>query len=92
MRFQPSILYTENNKYKKLVYSDYKLLKKHLKSVIQQSDEEVTVSRSRRGEWGEWYEKWVLDSKGKPVNTSKNNIGMNLVWINVNYTTIGLTM
>jgi hypothetical protein len=30
-------------------------------------DEYVSVYRSKRGEWGEWFEHWQLDSNGKPV-------------------------
>ena len=47
-------------------YPTYKLLKRSLKAVLNASiDEYVTVSRSKRGEWGEWFEHWVLEN-GKP--------------------------
>lgn len=47
-------------------YSTYKLLKRHLKAMLLAShDEFVSVSRSRRGEWGEWFETWALVD-GKP--------------------------
>jgi len=28
---------------------------------------EVRVSRSRRGEWGEWFEYWGFNAERKPV-------------------------
>lgn len=50
-------------------FPTYSQLKKKLKELIELSPEkEVFVSRSRRGEWGEWFEYWSL-SKGKPVIT-----------------------
>ncbi len=33
-------------------------------------EDEVFVTRSRRGEWGEWFEKWVLIN-GKPTIIKK---------------------
>lgn len=48
-------------------YPTYSELKKHLLSAIRESDnEEITVFRQRRGEWGEWYEVWRIQSR-KPV-------------------------
>ena len=42
-------------------FPTYAELKKNLKKLIQESpDKELTVFRSRRGEWGEWFEKWML--------------------------------
>jgi hypothetical protein len=44
-------------------FNTYAELKKALKDYILHNhigDDEVFVSRSRRGEWGEWYEKWSL--------------------------------
>ena len=37
--------------------STYRELKKNMKLLLQRSnDNEVFVSRSKRGEWGEWFE------------------------------------
>jgi len=50
-------------------FKTYAELKKALKDRILHDhigDEPVFVSRSRRGEWGEWYEKWELVN-GKPT-------------------------
>jgi hypothetical protein len=44
-------------------FKTYAELKKALKDYILHNhigDDEVCVSRSRRGEWGEWFEKWSL--------------------------------
>jgi hypothetical protein len=53
-------------------FPTYAELKKNLKKLIQESpDHEVTIFRSRRGEWGEWFEKWILSSynynNGEPI-------------------------
>jgi hypothetical protein len=43
-------------------FNTYAELKKDLKDYILDNhigDDEVFVTRSRRGEWGEWYEKWI---------------------------------
>ena len=48
-------------------YKTYTELKKNLKKHIQDSwDGQVTVTRTRRGEWGQWFERWVLDDNNKP--------------------------
>ena len=52
-------------------YDTYRQLKKDLWNAIKLSrDNEVTVSRSRRGEWGEWFEKWSI-IQGKPKITKQ---------------------
>lgn len=52
-------------------FKTYTELKRKLKELIQESpDGEVFVSRSRRGEWGEWFEYWSL-SNGQPVITKQ---------------------
>ena len=55
--FRPSILNLRS-------YDTYRELKKDLRKAIEMSrDNEVTVSRSRRGEW---FEKWsIIQSKPK---------------------------
>jgi len=52
-------------------FSTYAEVKRNMKLLLQRSnDNEVRVSRSRRGEWGEWFEYWSM-SNGKPVITRK---------------------
>ena len=48
--------------YKTERFKTYTELKKALKDYILDNhigEDPVFVSRSRRGEWGEWFEKWV---------------------------------
>jgi len=52
-------------------FSTYAEVKRNMKLLLQRSnDNEVRVNRSRRGEWGEWFEYWSM-SNGKPVITRK---------------------
>jgi len=54
-------------------FKNYAELKKALKDYILYNHigkNEVSVSRSRRGEWGEYYEKWELVN-GKPTITKQ---------------------
>ena len=79
--FRPSIIYTTkeslseyrndySNTKQSYIYKSfdtYEKLKKELKQIIKDSiDNTVSVSRSRRGEWGEWFEVWGLQN-GKAV-------------------------
>ena len=46
-------------------FPTYRELKKVLlQSIKDDVEEEITVIRFRRGEWGEWWEKWI-ESNGK---------------------------
>ena len=48
------------------VYPTYDKLRRGMKAMLNASiDDIVYVSRSRRGEWGEWFEHWSLVN-GKP--------------------------
>ena len=54
--------------YKDIQYSTYAELKKNLKQHLEEDlGDTVSVSRSRRGQWGEWYENWQLNAERKPV-------------------------
>lgn len=47
----------------------YALVKKNLKSYMDDCDlcnPEISVYRTRRGCWGEWFEHWCLDRNKKP--------------------------
>ena len=47
-------------------YNTHKELKREIKKCLEESkDDLVEVLRSRRGEWGEWFERWSLVN-GKP--------------------------
>ena len=48
-------------------FNTYAEVKRNMKQLLQRSDSNIVyVSRSKRGEWGEWYEHWAL-SGGKPI-------------------------
>ena len=49
------------------VANTYRDVKKSMYSLLNDSDSKTaTVSRSRRGQWGEWFEHWGM-SNSKPV-------------------------
>lgn len=48
-------------------FPTYRELRKNLVELLKASENEtITVYRTRRGEWGEWFEKWEL-CNNKPV-------------------------
>lgn len=62
--FRPTLIVDGNAK----EYPTYSEVKRNLKNILIKSEEkEVSVYRSRRGEWGEWFEKWKLNYANKPV-------------------------
>jgi hypothetical protein len=68
--FKPEVTFKEREfgevKTKTERFSTYREVLKNMKSLLERSfDDEVCVSRSRRGEWGEWFERWSL-RQGKP--------------------------
>lgn len=68
-RFRPSFTVKEKS-WLPADYQDfdtYRELKKALPEAIKKSyDGEIHVSRSIRGEWGEWFEIWGMEN-GKPA-------------------------
>ena len=58
--------YGKKNPYQTIRYDTYRELKKNLKKHLEENLEAtICVSRSKRGEWGEWFENWQLVN-GKP--------------------------
>ena len=52
-------------------FPTYSEVKKRMRDLLEISDNnEVCVYRHRRGEWGEWGEKWVMVN-GKPTITKQ---------------------
>jgi hypothetical protein len=48
-------------------FGTYAEVKKRMRDLLEISDNnEVSVYRHRRGEWGEWFEKWAMIN-GKPT-------------------------
>ena len=77
--FKPQVTYTtldsirdyRNNQRKSMciveVFKTYRELKKALPEILKKSnDVHVSVVRSRRNQWGEWFEHWQLNNN-KPV-------------------------
>jgi len=51
---------------KSIAYRNLRELRKDLKNQLTRAhDGEVCVARSKRGQWGEWFERWKL-SGGEP--------------------------
>jgi hypothetical protein len=58
-------------------FSTYRELKRNMKLLLDRCiqeqrlnddmNAEVMVSRSKRGEWGEWFEHWGYNAERKPV-------------------------
>jgi len=58
-------------------FSTYRELVKNMKLLLDRDTQErrlcdymnaeVFVSRSKRGEWGEWFERWSYDANRKPT-------------------------
>ena len=59
--------FRKTSPYQTIRYNTYRDLKKDLKKRLEENIEAtIPVSRSKRGEWGEWFENWQLHN-GKPV-------------------------
>jgi len=67
-QWKPQVSYTDRyHERKQFPVNTYAEVKSRMKEFLQDShNNEVNVSRSRRGEWGEWFEYWSM-SNGKPV-------------------------
>lgn len=66
-RFKPIASYTdEKGKEHENTYDTYAKLKRALRAMLKASkDNVITVNRSRRGEWGQWFEHWSEANNGK---------------------------
>lgn len=63
--------YGKGSPYKTISYPTYRELVKNMKRHLDENLEtNISVSRSRRGEWGEWFEIWQLVN-GKPTIVKK---------------------
>ena len=57
---------------KRTICKTYAEVKRNMKTLLEESESKVgTVSRSRRGEWGEWFEYWGFNAERKPVITKE---------------------
>lgn len=66
--FDPCANWSKLNKENWVEYDTYRELKRDLPELIKKSDdpEGLFVLRSKRGEWGEWFERWKMID-GKPT-------------------------
>ena len=65
-QFRPQVSFMTRDGYKTEVYPTYKELKKNITKHLNESTEHpISVSRSRRSEWGEWFEHWKFNANGK---------------------------
>lgn len=61
------------------IFNTYAEVKRNMRLLLDRSivgnklrtNAEVFVSRSRRGEWGEWFEYWGYNAERKPVITKQ---------------------
>ena len=67
--YKPKDTYYRDGKEKGMFIQTYALVKKQMKRFLEDSyDNEVDVVRERRGEWGEWFERWsIIDGKPKII-------------------------
>ena len=57
----------KKNTYKTISYKTYSELKRNIKRhLIENVEDTISISRSKRGEWGEWFEIWTLKN-GCPI-------------------------
>jgi len=63
--------YGKGSPYKTIRYNTYRELLKNIKKHLDENLEAtICVSRSRKGQWGEWFENWQL-IEGKPTIVKK---------------------
>ena len=66
-RREASYSYGKINPYKTIQYPTYRKLLKDIKQhLINNIEGAITVIRSRKAEWGEWFETWRLGEGNKP--------------------------
>lgn len=55
--------------YQTVQYKTYDELKRNIKKHLEENlEQQIPVCRSRRGEWGEWFENWsLIDGKPKII-------------------------
>ena len=51
--------FSKNSPYKTIQYKTYRELKKNIRRHLEENlESDISVARSKRGEWGEWFEIW----------------------------------
>jgi len=63
-RFKPHVHIDDET----IIYHTYAEIKKNLSKLLERSrKKQISISRHRRGEWGEWYEIWQFNHERKPI-------------------------
>jgi hypothetical protein len=64
-------------------FNTYRELQKEMRTMLEEStNNEVCVSRSRRGEWGEWHEEWRMTTISYPNNrVVRRPVKYNETWL-----------
>lgn len=74
-RFKPQVSYEvwDKNQFSNTnkvttEFDSYAKLKGRMTAILNKANDGTAfVVRSRRGEWGEWFEHWFMDDSGKPM-------------------------
>ncbi len=66
---KPSVTTWNDGRSQTTMYHTYDQIRKDIPKLLSEHDQ-VEVTRSRRGEWGEWFERWEL-IEGKPTITKQ---------------------
>lgn len=54
--------------YEDILFPTYVELLRNMRSLLERScNDRVTVTRTRRGEWGQYHETWEKDENNKPI-------------------------
>ena len=68
-KFRPQVHITrQGEKLERIQFRTYRELKREIPSLLKLDEdaEGLFVVRSKRGQWGEWFERWKLEN-GKPT-------------------------
>jgi hypothetical protein len=63
----PTVMFEVDGQHRSFKVKTYKEVKSNMKGYLEICDDEVSVFRHRRGEWGEWFENWQFNHERKPT-------------------------
>jgi hypothetical protein len=72
-QWKPQVSYVDRyDERKHFIVKTYAEVRRKMAEYLDESqNREVYVSRSRRGQWGEWFEYWGFNAERKPVITKQ---------------------
>jgi len=72
-QWKPQVSYVDRyDERKHFIVKTYAEVRRKMAEYLDESqNREVYVSRSRRGQWGEWVEYWGFNAERKPVITKQ---------------------